>query len=117
MFVDSESMLIPVSRSLRHLNLPSSLDALEKPVGLPPSLLRKAEEVRQEDGPEKIQASLEDVSRLAHQDQTILDDVRIPKPGLHSLTNIRARFKRHWIYWMPKLRRMKLQGTKSLLAA
>lgn len=116
LFVASENMLILVSRSLRHLNLPSSLEALEKPIGLPPSLLRKAEEVRQEDGPEKIQASLEDVSRLAHQDQTILDDVWIKKPSLHSLPNMYALLIRHWTYWMRKPQRMKPQGTKSLSA-
>lgn len=68
-------------RSLRQLNLPSALEALEKPIGLPPSLLRKAEEVRREDGPQKIEATLADVSRLAQHDQTILDDVRFDSPG------------------------------------
>jgi programmed cell death 6-interacting protein len=60
---------------LRRLNLPSVLEALERPVGLPPSLLAKAEEVRLEDGPTKIEASLEDVSTLAHQDMAILEEV------------------------------------------
>lgn len=64
------------NRSLRILNLPSALEALERPIGLPPSLLRKAEEVRLEDGPARIEASLEDVTKLAHHDQAILDDVR-----------------------------------------
>ncbi|KAF8149996.1 BRO1-like domain-containing protein [Crassisporium funariophilum] len=59
---------------LRKLNLPSALEALERPVGLPPSLLRKAEEVRLEDGPAKIVASIEDVQRLAHQDLAILEE-------------------------------------------
>ncbi len=39
---------------LRSLNLPAALEALEKPIGLPPSLLKKAEEVRQEHGPAKV---------------------------------------------------------------
>ncbi|KDR76216.1 hypothetical protein GALMADRAFT_247478 [Galerina marginata CBS 339.88] len=59
---------------LRKLNLPSALEALERPIGLPPSLLRKAEEVRLEDGPTKIEASIEDVQRLAHQDLAILEE-------------------------------------------
>ena len=42
---------------------------------MPPSLLKKAEEVRIEDGPTKIEASIEDVQRLAHHDVTILDEV------------------------------------------
>lgn len=59
---------------LRKLNLPSTLEALERPIGLPPSLLRKAEEVRLEDGPAKIQAALDDVERLAEQDESILEE-------------------------------------------
>lgn len=62
-------------RELRKLNLPSALEALERPIGLPPSLLRKAEEVRLENGPAKIEASIEDVQRLARQDLTILEEV------------------------------------------
>lgn len=66
-----------MNRELRKLNLPSALEALERPIGLPPSLLQKAEEVRLEDGPVKIEASIEDVQTLAHQDMNILDEVRI----------------------------------------
>lgn len=57
------------------MNLPSTLEALERPIGLPPSLLRKAEEVRLEDGPAKIQAALDDVERLYEQDESILEEV------------------------------------------
>ncbi|KAJ6619711.1 BRO1-like domain-containing protein [Mycena sp. CBHHK59/15] len=60
--------------TLRSLNLPSALEALERSVGLPPSLLQKAEEVRLEDGPGKIEASIADVQRLAQQDTNILDE-------------------------------------------
>jgi programmed cell death 6-interacting protein len=64
-----------LSSALRKLNLPSSLEALERPVGLPPSLLQKAEAVRLEEGPAKIQASVEDVERLARRDVAILEEV------------------------------------------
>ncbi|KAJ7931480.1 BRO1-like domain-containing protein [Mycena leptocephala] len=60
--------------TLRLLNLPSSLEALERSAGLPPSLLQKAEQVRLEDGPTKIEASIADVHRLAQQDTNILDE-------------------------------------------
>ncbi|KAJ6494794.1 BRO1-like domain-containing protein [Mycena vitilis] len=60
--------------TLRLLNLPSSLEALERSAGLPPSLLQKAEQVRLEDGPAKIEASIADVHRLAQQDTNILDE-------------------------------------------
>ncbi|CAA7266857.1 unnamed protein product [Cyclocybe aegerita] len=70
----AQEMHDEADEELRKLNLPSSLDALERPIGLPPSLLRKAEEVRLEDGPAKIEASIEDVQRLAHQDLAILEE-------------------------------------------
>lgn len=59
---------------LRNMNLPAALEALERPIGLPPSLLHKAEEVRIEDGPARIAASIEDVQQLAQQDLAILDE-------------------------------------------
>jgi len=74
---------------LRQLNLPAALEALERPVGLPPSLLRKAEEVRLEDGPSKIEASIEDVERLAHQDLAILEEVFVLHLGELTITNCR----------------------------
>ncbi|KAF9223431.1 BRO1-domain-containing protein [Gyrodon lividus] len=61
-------------RALRSLNLPSALEALERPIGLPPSLLKKAEEVRLEQGPERIEAYLEDVERLARRAMAVLDE-------------------------------------------
>ncbi|KAJ7104194.1 BRO1-like domain-containing protein [Mycena belliarum] len=60
--------------TLRLLNLPSALEALERSAGLPSSLLQKAEQVRLEDGPGKIEASIADVQRLAQQDTKILDE-------------------------------------------
>ncbi|KAI6133596.1 BRO1-like domain-containing protein [Pisolithus croceorrhizus] len=61
-------------RLLRSLNLPASLEALERPIGLPPSLLKKAEEVRLEQGPERIEAYLDDVQHLARRAMSILDE-------------------------------------------
>ncbi|KAH8092591.1 pH-response regulator [Cristinia sonorae] len=63
-----------VTETLRSLNLPGSLEALEKPIGLPPSLLKKAEEVRLEKGPERIESSIESVQKLAQQDMDILNE-------------------------------------------
>ncbi|KAI0783675.1 pH-response regulator [Abortiporus biennis] len=63
------------SESLRALNLPAALEALEKPIGLPPSLLKKAEEVRSEQGPSRIESSIEDVQRLAQRNLSILEEV------------------------------------------
>lgn len=62
-------------RTLRSLNLPSSLEALERPIGLPPSFLKKAEEVRLEQGPERIETYLETVELLARRAMSVLDEV------------------------------------------
>ncbi|TCD68499.1 pH-response regulator protein palA/rim20 [Steccherinum ochraceum] len=62
------------TETLRTLNLPGSLEALEKPIGLPPSLLKKAEEVRSEKGPERIESSIEGVQRLAQQNMDTLNE-------------------------------------------
>ncbi|KAL9714113.1 pH-response regulator protein palA/rim20 [Leucoagaricus gongylophorus] len=59
---------------LRVINLPAALEALERPIGLPPSLLHKAEEVRLGKGPERIAVSIDNVQRLAERDQVILDE-------------------------------------------
>ncbi|KAG7452534.1 BRO1-domain-containing protein [Guyanagaster necrorhizus] len=55
-------------------NLPASIEALERPVGLPPSLLKKAEEVRLENGPMKIESWFEDLQRQARHDFNILEE-------------------------------------------
>ncbi|EIW83874.1 pH-response regulator [Coniophora puteana RWD-64-598 SS2] len=61
-------------RVLHSLNLPSALEALEKPMGLPPSLLKKAEEVRTEQGPERIDAAIESIQTLSHNAMSVLDE-------------------------------------------
>ena len=62
-------------RTLRSLNLPCSLEALERPIGLPPSFLKKAEEVRSEQGPERIETYLEHVELLGRRAMAVLDEV------------------------------------------
>ncbi|WVR09313.1 pH-response regulator protein palA/RIM20 [Kwoniella sp. DSM 27419] len=51
--------------TLQSLNLPGSIQALERPVGLPPSLLKKAEEVDSAGGKDRIQSLLQEVNRLS----------------------------------------------------
>jgi programmed cell death 6-interacting protein len=49
---------------LSSLNLPGSLQALEKPLGVPRAVLANSEEIRQQDGLGKIQRSLDDISKI-----------------------------------------------------
>ena len=67
--------ILNCSRELQILKLPAALDALDKPIGLPPSLLKKAEEVRLEDGPERAEKLFEDVQTLSRRAQAILTEV------------------------------------------
>lgn len=58
--------------TLQSLNLPGSLQALEQPMGLPPSLLRKHEELAAEGGLERLQRIAHDVARIAATDRDTL---------------------------------------------
>jgi ALIX V-shaped domain binding to HIV len=76
----------PHDSTLQSLNLPGSIQALEAPIGLPPSLLKKAEEVRTERGPVKLRSMMQDIRRVAQMDRQILDEVCVPIlacSGLH----------------------------------
>jgi programmed cell death 6-interacting protein len=68
---DLETMTARLRDLLSSLNLPGSLQALEKPLGLPPSLVSKAEELRQQDGLCRLKRSMEDTSKLKANDKAI----------------------------------------------
>jgi programmed cell death 6-interacting protein len=57
--------------TLQSLNLPGSLQALEKPLGLPSALLSHAEEVRQADALTRLQRSFADTAKLKGSDEAI----------------------------------------------
>ncbi|ODN73147.1 pH-response regulator protein palA/RIM20 [Cryptococcus amylolentus CBS 6039] len=60
--------------TLQSLNLPGSIQALERPVGLPPSLLKKAEEVESSGGTDRIRGLLDQVQRIARSNTQALND-------------------------------------------
>jgi programmed cell death 6-interacting protein len=61
--------------TLQSLNLPGSIQALERPVGLPPSLMRKSEEVDSAGGVERIHDLLDEVNRLSMANTQLLSEV------------------------------------------
>ncbi|KAG9093520.1 pH-response regulator protein palA/rim20 [Ceratobasidium sp. UAMH 11750] len=63
-----------ITRLLQKLNLPSSLDALDKPAGIPPSLLRRSEEIRAMGGVESLQQQIEEVQALGSSASGILEE-------------------------------------------
>ncbi|KAG9289057.1 hypothetical protein G9A89_015606 [Geosiphon pyriformis] len=60
--------------TLQSLKLQGALEALEEPVGLPPTLIQKSNEVRQAGGLEVLKEKLERVQELEHNDTTILEE-------------------------------------------
>lgn len=71
---DLEAMTSKLRELLTSLNLPGSLQALEKPLGLPPSLMSKAEELRQQDAIYRLKRSAEDTTRIKTNDLAIYQD-------------------------------------------
>lgn len=71
---DLEAMTAKIRDVLQSLNLPGSLQALEKPLGLPPSLVSKAEELRQQDALYRIKRSMEDTTRLKTNDLAVYQE-------------------------------------------
>ena len=53
---------------LQSLNLPGSLQALEKPLGLPPTLTSHAEEIRQQEGLHRLRRTMHEISKLRAND-------------------------------------------------
>jgi len=64
-----EHMTTRIHEVLKSLNLPGSLQALERPLGLPSSLASHAEEIRQQSGPERLQRTMDDVVKLKNNDR------------------------------------------------
>ncbi|KAL3437750.1 pH-response regulator protein palA/RIM20 [Aspergillus tetrazonus] len=66
-----ENMTDKLRDLLSSLNLPGSLQALEKPLGLPPSLVSHAEEMRQQDGLNRLRKSLLDIAKVKSNDRAV----------------------------------------------
>lgn len=69
-----EALTTEIHDVLRSLNLPGSLQALEKPLGIPPGLLAHAEEIRQQDGLNRLLRSMEDTKKLKKSDHAIYQE-------------------------------------------
>jgi programmed cell death 6-interacting protein len=63
--------------TLQSLNLPGSIQALERPVGLPPSLLKKADEVDAAGGTARIRHLVAEAARLSKGHSNTLSEVSL----------------------------------------
>ena len=59
-----EALTQRIHEKLSSLNLPGSLQALEKPLGLPPGLASHAEEIRQANGVQRLHNTIADTEKL-----------------------------------------------------
>lgn len=71
-----ELLTTTIHDTLQSLNLPGALQALEKPLGLPPSLLAHAQEIRQADAMRRLERSFSDTAKLKVSIRGILDEGR-----------------------------------------
>lgn len=69
-----EALSMRIHETLRSLGLPGSLQALEKPLGIPQSLLHHAEEVRQANAIDRVQRAFADTARLKSQDEATFNE-------------------------------------------
>lgn len=69
-----ESLTTRIHELLQSLNLPGSLQALEKPLGLPPGLLAHAEKVRQQGGIGTLLRGMDDVAKLKANDAAVYQE-------------------------------------------
>ncbi len=69
-----ETMTEQFHNVLASLGLPGSIQAVEKPLGLPPSLVQHAEEIRQADGVNRIHKSFIDIDKLRAADMAIFQE-------------------------------------------
>lgn len=69
-----ESLTDKLHEILSILNLPGSLQALEKPLGLPGTLVQHAEEIRQADALNRLQQGIADIEKLCASDIAIFEE-------------------------------------------
>ncbi|KAK4101277.1 BRO1-domain-containing protein [Parathielavia hyrcaniae] len=69
-----ETLTDKLHEILSGLNLPGSLQALEKPLGLPGTLVQHADEIRQADAIHRLQRGLTDIEKLCASDKMIFEE-------------------------------------------
>lgn len=66
-----EALTTQAREVLQSLNLPGSLQALEKPLGVPGNLVHSAEDIRQAEGLHRIRRTMRETSRIREEDVTL----------------------------------------------
>ncbi|KAF2150531.1 pH-response regulator protein-like protein palA/RIM20 [Myriangium duriaei CBS 260.36] len=69
-----EALTTSIHESMQSLGLPGSLQALEKPLGLPPGLAMHAQEIRQQNGIQRLHRVMTDTEKLKTNDCAIYQE-------------------------------------------
>jgi programmed cell death 6-interacting protein len=69
-----ENLTQKVHELLSSLHLPGSLQALEKPLGLPPGVASHAEEIRQSNGVHRLHATIADTEKLKNNNRKLYQE-------------------------------------------
>ncbi|KAF3916011.1 Rhophilin-1 [Arthrobotrys entomopaga] len=69
-----ETLTVQLRETLSSLNLPGSLEALEKPLGLPPGLMAHVEAVRQAGGVDGLLRAYDDVTKIKASDKAVYEE-------------------------------------------
>lgn len=96
---------------LSSLNLPGSLQALEKPLGLPGTLVQHAEEIRQADALSRIQRSFADIDKLRASNRATFEEGK-SLLATEEEEDQRMRMKYGTQRWMRPMSKEDPQGTK-----
>ncbi|KAJ2964193.1 hypothetical protein NQZ79_g843 [Umbelopsis isabellina] len=83
--------------TLRSLNLPTALQALEQPIGPPPSLLKRAEEVKSKGGTSVLYDMTEKVRQLSLKNSELLDQaLNAIDEELEEDDSLRKKYREKW---------------------
>jgi programmed cell death 6-interacting protein len=69
-----ETLTTKIHELLKSLNLPGALQAIEKPLGLPNGLVSHADEIRQQDGINRLQRSIEETEKVRADDRSMYQE-------------------------------------------
>ena len=71
---EMEGLTAQLHDLLQSLSLPGALQVIEKPLGLPQTLVSHAEEIRQQDGISRLQRSMADTDKLKASDRDMYEE-------------------------------------------
>ncbi|KAJ3300005.1 pH-response regulator protein palA/rim20 [Borealophlyctis nickersoniae] len=83
--------------TLASLNLPAAIEALEQPIGLPPALLQRSQDVRKQGGANSLRDQWQTVLSMAERDAALLEEaIKILDDEAREDDELRTQFRERW---------------------